>query len=304
MSNAPLFSIVIPAYNRAHCIKTALDSVFSQGIQDFEVIVIDDGSTDNTEEVISLITDPRVRYVKQANGGATKARNNGIRISQGRYIAFLDSDDTFLPHHLEKSLAVLQGSPQNCVYSQVVVERGNEVRFLKPSRGIRDDENISDYLLCRKGFVPTITLVVPSELANTTLYDESVGYGDDIDFAIRLAANGGHFIMLEEPGAIWQDTWSESRLSSAIDPVKRLSWLKSIKPLLTRKAYYAVLGRSVAKGYAQNGQKLKGFRYYFKSVLNGGFTPKTAVMYFFQISLSNNQYRRFSDVLAKLGFRP
>ncbi|MEH8018601.1 glycosyltransferase [Rheinheimera muenzenbergensis] len=302
----PLFSVVIPAYNRAHCIHRAISSVQKQTEQRFEVIVIDDGSSDGTEQVIAEISkdEPRLRYIKQENGGATKARNTGIKSASGSYIAFLDSDDVFLPHHLEQAMSVLDGSEHTVVYTQVVVDRGNNLEFVKPTRGPKVGEHISEYLFCSQGFVPTITLVVPTKLANEVLYDDTIGYGDDMDFAIRLVAAGGDLTMLPNPGAIWQDTWSESRLSSSIDPVKRLSWLKTIKPLLTKKAYYAVLGRSVAKGYSQRGQKLTGFRYYFKSLFNGGFTPKSAVMYFFQISLSNNQYRKFSDVLAKLGFRP
>ncbi|KKO46813.1 hypothetical protein WG68_02380 [Arsukibacterium ikkense] len=304
MPAQPLFSIVIPSYNRAHSLANAIDSVLAQSISDFEVLIVDDGSVDHTADLIAAVQDSRVRYIKQANGGATKARNKGITAARGRYIAFLDSDDTFLPRHLEQSLPVLQASEKNCVYSQVIVERGNNVRFLKPARAIKQHENISDYLLCYKGFVPTITLVLPSALANSVLYDENIGYGDDIDFAIRLAAHGGRFVMLKEPGAIWQDCWSDSRLSSTIDPQQRLAWLNKVKPLLTNKAYFAVLGRSVAKGYAQTGQKWKGFGYYFRSLWHGGFTPKTAVMYFFQILLSANQYRHFSDFLAKLGLRP
>lgn len=303
--SAPLFySVVIPSYNRAHLIAETIKSVQEQTFQDFEIIVVDDGSTDNTDHIIAGLNDPRIRYLKQKNGGATRARNTGIKAAKGRYIAFLDSDDFFVAEHLALAAPVLESNSLVCTYTQVIVDRGNGLNFLKPARGYKKDEHISEYLLCKKGFVQTSTLIVPNQLANRVLYDEGIGYGDDMDIAIRLVAAGAELIMLPKPGAIWQDTWNESRLSSAIDPVKRLSWLKSIKPLLTRKAYYAVLGRSVAKGYSQRGQKLTGFRYYFKSLFNGGFTPKTAVMYFFQISLSNSQYRKFSDVLAKLGFRP
>lgn len=304
MSATLFYSVVIPSYNRAHLIAETIKSVQEQTFQDFEIIVVDDGSCDNTEQVIAAMQDARIRYIKQLNGGATSARNTGIKAAKGRYIAFLDSDDFFVPEHLALAAPVLQRSDNICTYTQVIVDRGDGLKFLKPSRGYRKDEHISEYLLCKKGFVQTSTLIVPCKLANLVRYDESIGYGDDMDIAIRLVAAGGDLIMLPKPGAIWQDTWSESRLSSAIDPVKRLSWLKAIEPLLTKKAYYAVLGRSVAKGYSQRGQKLTGFRYYFKSLFNGGFTAKSAVMYFFQISLSNNQYRKFSDVLAKLGFRP
>lgn len=306
MSVTPLFSVVIPAYNRAHSIRQAIDSVLKQTEQRFEIIVVDDGSTDNTDAVLDEIkkVEPRLHYIKQQNGGATNARNTGIKAAKGSYIAFLDSDDVFLPEHLAQALPVLESGNSRCTFTQVQVDRGNEVSFLKPSRGPKESEVFSEYLLCNKGFVQTSTLIVPSELAKSVMYDELIGYGDDMDFAIRLVAAGAKITMLEKPGAIWQDHWSDSRLSSVIDPVKRIAWLDRTKPLLTKRAYYAVLGRSVAKGYAQQGKKFKGLSCYFKSLFNGGFTPKTAVMYFFQVSLNQKQYRKFSDFLAKLGFRP
>ncbi|MGL6196499.1 MAG: glycosyltransferase family 2 protein [Thermoguttaceae bacterium] len=100
-------SVIIPTYNRAQFICESLGSVFAQTYQDFEIIVVDDGSTDNTEEVLAPYMD-RIRYVKQENCGAAIARNRGIFLSTGKYIAFLDSDDMWYPTKLEKQVAVLE----------------------------------------------------------------------------------------------------------------------------------------------------------------------------------------------------
>lgn len=302
----PLFSVVIPAYNRAHCIHRAISSVQKQTEQRFEIIVIDDGSSDGTEQVIAEISrdEPRLRFIKQENGGATKARNTGIKAAVGRYIAFLDSDDVFLPHHLEQALSVLGVSEHTCVYTQVIVDRGNNLEFVKPSRGPRPGEHISEYLFCNKGFVPTITLVVPRELAVKVLYDEEISYGDDKDFVIRLVAKGAELTMLKQASAIWHDEWDDARLSSKIDPIERSAWLERISPLITSKAYYGFLGSVVAKGYSQDGSMSKGLKYYFKSLFNGGYTFKNAIIFFLQIVLGNRWYRRLADSLAKVGFRP
>lgn len=103
----PLISVIIPLYNDALYIQEAITSVLSQGIENLEVIVIDDGSTDNFEEKINDFNDPRVRLIKQPNSGAAEARNNGIRNANGEFIAFLDADDTWATNKLKLQLEVL-----------------------------------------------------------------------------------------------------------------------------------------------------------------------------------------------------
>lgn len=98
----PTVSVIIPTYNRAHLIGRSIQSVLDQTYRDFEIIVVDDGSSDNTEEVITGFIDARIRYVRhQQNKGAGAARNTGIKLAKGKYIAFQDSDDEWLPTKLE-----------------------------------------------------------------------------------------------------------------------------------------------------------------------------------------------------------
>ncbi len=121
MSNtAPLISVIIPLYNDAPFIQEAITSVLSQGIEKIEVIVIDDGSTDNFEEKINGIHDPRVQLIKQVNSGAAEARNNGIRNAKGEFIAFLDADDMWAANKLKSQLDVLtKQSKVHMVFGQV-----------------------------------------------------------------------------------------------------------------------------------------------------------------------------------------
>ncbi len=100
--NRPLFSIVIPTYNRASLVGKAIESIREQTFKDWEVIIIDDGSTDNTAEAIKPYLTENIRYIYQENAERSIARNHGIAESRGRYICFLDSDDWFLNDHLEK----------------------------------------------------------------------------------------------------------------------------------------------------------------------------------------------------------
>ena len=103
----PFFSVVIPTYNRAERLRQALDSVLTQSFTDFEVIVVDDGSTDNTEEVVTSISDQRLRYLKKKNEERSIARNFGIEQAKGSYINFLDSDDRFYSNHLQIAFDLL-----------------------------------------------------------------------------------------------------------------------------------------------------------------------------------------------------
>lgn len=110
-SSLATVSVVIPLYNKAEYIARALDSVFAQTYQDYEVIVVNDGSTDNGPGIVKQYTDPRLRLVHQANAGPGAARNGGIKESNAPYIAFLDADDEWLPQFLEKSLSKLGTNP-------------------------------------------------------------------------------------------------------------------------------------------------------------------------------------------------
>ena len=108
----PKVSVIIPTYNRAHLVGRAIRSVLNQTYQDFEIIVVDDGSTDNTEEVVKSFNDPRIRYIRhEKNRGGSAACNTGIRAARGEYIAFQDSDDEWLPEKLEKQMQVFENTP-------------------------------------------------------------------------------------------------------------------------------------------------------------------------------------------------
>jgi len=112
--SADLVSVVIPTFNRAYCLGQALDSVFSQTHQNLEVLLVDDGSTDDTRALLERhwAAEPRLRYLYQANAGVSAARNHGLREARGDYIALLDSDDTWMPWKLAAQLACLNAFPE------------------------------------------------------------------------------------------------------------------------------------------------------------------------------------------------
>lgn len=105
MKSKPIFSIILPTYNRAHCIERAVKSVINQTISDWELIVVDNNSTDNTEEIVSSMRDSRILFLKVENNGVVaKSRNKGVILSSGDFVAFLDSDDWWVPEKLETAL--------------------------------------------------------------------------------------------------------------------------------------------------------------------------------------------------------
>lgn len=118
----PRVSVILPVYNSAAYVSKAINSVLSQTFTDFDLIVVDDGSTDNTGEVVARIADSRVQYLKKNNQGPSLARNMGIRNSIGEFVAFIDSDDCWLPNKLELQVRALNLSPEaGLVHSSVLI---------------------------------------------------------------------------------------------------------------------------------------------------------------------------------------
>lgn len=302
----PRFSVVIPAFNREDCILAAIESVRAQEITDWEIIVVDDGSTDQTAARVEALTDDRIRIIRQTNRGGSAARNTGIDAARGQFIAFLDSDDVWLPHHLSQALDYLEQDHTSrvCTYTPVHVDRGSGINFKKPHRGLKEGEHISEYLMSNRGFIPTITLVIPFEMANIVRYDEQLPSGQDYDFAIKLAAADAQLIMLPEPGAIWKDQVGTGRISSGKYTNARLQWLERIRPLITQKAYLSDLGWPIAKYLSQDGHWFRAYKFYFRALFFGCYSPKMAIVVFLQILLRKKAYRAFSDLLARAGIQP
>ena len=292
--SAPLFSVIIPVHNRARVLKNALASVLAQTCQDFEIVVIDDGSTDDPKRVVDSIADARIRFRRQDNRGAGAARNAGIDGAQGRYVAFLDSDDVFLPHHLETMKRLLDGKANTVGYARMVVDRGDGRMFTKPPRGLRAGEHMATYLLCDRGFVPTITLVVDTATAKRVRYDETLSFGDDKDFALRLYLAGCQFVMSEHPAAMWRDIYDPSRISGARKGARLAQWLEKMRPHIPARAYYGCRGWSIAKGIAEK-DAIGALGMYLKALWHGCYRPKLAAIIFLQIFLPDRVYRQLAD---------
>ena len=234
---APFFSVVIPLYNRADIVGDTIRSVQGQDWQDFEIVVIDDGSRDDPAPVIEAIGDPRVRYIRQDNAGGGAARNHGIKAARGRYIAFLDSDDLFLPGKLSiMAQALKDDDGRTVLYSRMKVDRGVDRYWIRPDRGIRDGEDVGEYLFCANQFMQTSTMVVPSEMARKVLFDPALKKGQDLDFCVRLQGAGARFKMIDEPLTVWLDATEDGRTSYVRGYETSLDWLDRCGHMLTDRA--------------------------------------------------------------------
>ncbi|HVV29051.1 MAG TPA: glycosyltransferase [Rhizomicrobium sp.] len=291
---APFFSVIIPVYNRAAALRTAIASVLAQTCPDFEIVVVDDGSRDDPRAVVEAFADPRLRFIRQDNAGGGAARNTAIDAARGRFIAPLDSDDVFLPHHLASMRALLEGTSGVVGYARMRVDRGAGRVFLKPPRAIRPGEDMASYLLCDRGFVPTITVVVEREAARRIRYDEDLRTAEDTDFAVRLFLAGHTFRMLEAPSAVWMDVHNPDRASAARRCACFGAWLERMRPLIPAHAYHGGRGWAYAKLVARD-RPLKALALYLNAVLHGCYRPSLAAVVFLQIFLGRTGYRRLAD---------
>ncbi len=297
----PFFTVVIPVYNRADLLRQALRSVLAQSEQDFEIVVVDDGSNDDPARTVEEFADPRIGFVKQENRGGGAARNTGIAQARGCYIAFLDSDDRYLPHHLAAMRGLLEHSPHTAGYARVVVDRGGGRTILKPPRAILPGEDMASYLLADRGFIPTSTIVTEAALAKAIRFHENLPAAEDTDFVIRAQLAGTRFVMAEEPGVIWRDLGDPDRLSSGRRYATMRQWIEEMRPQIPAKAYYGCLGWAYAK-YLALSDKAGALKLYLTAVAHGCYRPSLAVIVFLQIFLSDAAYRRVADLaIARFG---
>lgn len=190
LDNKPLVSVVIPVFNRSSVLPRALDSVIGQTYTNWECLVVDDGSTDLTLEIVDeyILRDSRITKYNRDSGpkGANTCRNLGIEYSQGDFVAFLDSDDTFLADHLAQSIEFLDREKIDGCFSGAIVSIYNDT-ITRNSRKLEVSENMFSYLV-NGGFAQTSGIVVRKAVAEEIRWDEGLQRHQDYDFLIRLSA--------------------------------------------------------------------------------------------------------------------
>lgn len=193
MSEKVSISVVIPLYNKETSIEKAIQTVMSQSFVNFEVIVVNDGSTDNGLEVVKSIKDKRIKIINKDNGGVSSARNRGILEANADYIAFLDADDYWEPDYLEEMYKLILDFPNasiyGCAYDWVEngVSKTDDFHFPPLYRGIVD--NYFQTALNHHLFWTSAVIVSKKSIQEIGCFDERISIGEDLDVWFRMNLN-------------------------------------------------------------------------------------------------------------------
>ena len=216
-NGSPVVSVIIPAYNASRYIGEALDSVFAQNYSDYEVIVINDGSpdTEKLEQVLESYRD-RIVYLKHENRGAAAARNSGLRVARGQFIAFLDADDRWLSSYLEEQMTFLHKTGADITYADALIlgdtpMAGRTYMQMAPSRCAVTPESLLEVDV---GVITSGVVARKKRIYEVGLFDEGIRRGHDFDLWLRLAQKGASFVC--NPEVLLHYTISSSGLSGNI----------------------------------------------------------------------------------------
>ncbi len=190
---SPLISVILPVYNREKYIGEAINSLLNQTCQDFEIIVIDDASTDNSLSIIKAYYDFRIKVIEnKSNLGVSASRNRGIEISKGSYIAFLDSDDIAFPERLEKQLKILENKSIDICGSWLELFDSRKIIVLPKTHEAILCELLNYCSMC------ITTVMLRKEVLGDNRFKENLRYGEDYELWARICW-AGKFYNLQEP---------------------------------------------------------------------------------------------------------
>jgi len=187
-TDGPLVSVIMPTYNRERFVGIAIRSVIEQSYPNWELIVVDDGSTDGTSDLIApLLADRRIRYLKQQNSGQAVARNQGLRLARGEFVCFMDSDNRWLPPKLQRQVALFAGRADlDVLYGEIdIIDEEGRVQASTPMR--RHSGRITEHLLVDNCVTFNTAMVRRARLLECGGMDETIRRADDYDLWLRLS---------------------------------------------------------------------------------------------------------------------
>jgi glycosyltransferase involved in cell wall biosynthesis len=277
----PKVSVVIPAFNSARYIREAIESVFDQDYCDYEIIVIDDGSTDSTLNIVKSYSS-RINILTQDHKGPGAARNLGVHHAQGDYIAFLDSDDIWLYDKLRTQVAVLDAEPNlSFVCSEAFVFTDDD--------GVIDlwqkDPNVTESFECllENNFITTLTVLMRRSCFKAVKgFDERLLNAQDYDLWLRLTMNKYKFKYICKPLAKYRrhqmnNTRNTDQRVRSYELLLKKKDIWMHMPIFKKRKRLAGISYGFANTYLSNKQYSKAARFYLKSVL---YHPAAGYIFF------------------------
>jgi glycosyltransferase involved in cell wall biosynthesis len=261
-------SVIIPTYNRAKTLPRAVETVLNQTISCLEIIIIDDGSTDNTADVVKRFGDDRIKYIRlDHNKGAPGARNVGLSVAKGEFIAFQDSDDEWHLDKLEKQVAVFKSAVENVgvVYSAVWRIKNGKKTYISGQMGLRGDGVLKRELL-RCNFIDLPSSLVRKQcFSKVGFFDDELLCLEDWELWIRIS-ECYKFVYLEEP--LVDAYYSDDSISINFKKVP-IYWEYILNKHYHKFSKYADLLAGLyyswAKAYCTHGDFNKGKAYFLKA---------------------------------------
>ena len=263
----PLISIIIPTYNRSWILKEAIDSVLSQDFTDFELIIVDDGSTDKTQDILNAYSKDIIVF-KQNNRGVSAARNAGISLASGRFIAFLDSDDLWLPKKLSAQVDFFKSNRDAliCQTDEIWIRNGVRVNPKKKHKKFAGDLFKQSLSLCLVS--PSAVMIKRRLFEKVGVFDETLPACEDYDLWLRISCRYPVYL-IKTPLVIKRGGHNDQlSLTSGLDRFRIESLSKIIKSNLLSKEQYSAAAKILkekcaiyANGCLKRGRRIEALYY-------------------------------------------
>ena len=298
-----LISVIIPTYNRADIISRAVNSARNQSYQNLEIIVVDDCSSDDTANIVQKIDDNRIMYHRhQTNLGGSEARNTGIRKAQGKYVAFLDSDDVWLPDKLQHQLsAVSQLEFQDNLVCYSQFQKSSQVFYfpsILPRRGKQDHETVPDYFWLSGGEMLTSTLLISRTLASATLFKPRLEKHQDLDFILRLEQQGAKFTFVPQVLVIWHNEPRSDRISQKNNYQISLNWIEQYRKQISERAFQGFLLKEIVpKMIREPESKTQATNLIFKAWSEGIISPFYCLFLLIKLVIPRTYQRQIKKLI-------
>ncbi|MBU7583279.1 MAG: glycosyltransferase family 2 protein [Nostoc sp. TH1S01] len=309
----PIISVVVPTFNRANLLPRAISSILQQTFSNFELIIVDDGSTDNTVEVVKEFTDPRIIFLPLGkNYGGSYARNQGIKAASTELIAFLDSDDEWLPEKLALQIKQLQEAddPLATVIYCLGYECAEGQKKI-PSLVLHEGD-VFNHLL--RGWLPPTTslfMVKRSALLEVNGFDESLPSFQDYDLWLSLSAANNHFLAVNQPLIIryFHDQQIRGNLIAKLKGLEIFNkkWGEIMKQRVGYIEYWKFISlkksiiQLIQVGQAvEEGKRLKAFFYLISLLKHLPWSSNMIIKGIVLATLGNNGYRLFFLLKSKI----